>query len=105
MQTWHTVLHELGAHAAAWLSQVGSLPAATLVKPDELRTRLDALGDLSAALPLPELTADIDALLRRFTTHATHPRHFGMFIPTVHPAGVIADALAATYNPQLGAWW
>src|SRR5262249_49006000 len=44
-------------------------------------------------------------LLERGNVHTTHPRYFGLFNPTVRRAGVIADALAALYNPQVGAWW
>src|SRR5439155_17268956 len=30
---------------------------------------------------------------------------FGLFNPSVRPAGVVADALTALFNPQVGAWW
>ena len=44
-------------------------------------------------------------MMRRWTLHSTHPRYFGLFNPDVHEAGVWGDALAALYNPQVGAWW
>ncbi len=37
--------------------------------------------------------------------HPNHRRHFGLFVPGVQAAGVVADTLAALLNPQLGAWW
>ncbi|HEU4533022.1 MAG TPA: pyridoxal-dependent decarboxylase, partial [Polyangiaceae bacterium] len=43
-------------------------------------------------------------MLRDWTLHCTHPRYFGLFNPSVHEAGVWADALAALYNPQLAGW-
>jgi glutamate/tyrosine decarboxylase-like PLP-dependent enzyme len=43
-------------------------------------------------------------LLRRYSLHVTHPRYFGLFNPSVHPSGVIADALVALFNPQVGGW-
>jgi glutamate/tyrosine decarboxylase-like PLP-dependent enzyme len=44
-------------------------------------------------------------MLRHWTLHATHPRYFGLFVPNTLEAGIWADALAALYNPQVGAWW
>ena len=54
--------------------------------------------------PMP-LTETIDAVvegMRRWTVHTTHPRYFGLFNPSVRTASVVADALVALYNPQVG---
>jgi DNA-binding CsgD family transcriptional regulator len=40
-------------------------------------------------------------LLREGIVHTSHPRYFGLFNPTPTFAGVLADALAAAFNPQL----
>ena len=50
------------------------------------------------------LVEEVGELLRDGTVHVTHPRYFGLFNPSVRPVSVIADALAALYNPQLAAW-
>jgi len=52
-----------------------------------------------------EITEDVNTMLSRWTLHTNHPRHFGLYQPSLRNTGVIADALAAAYNPQLGAWW
>ena len=43
-------------------------------------------------------------MLTHWTVHVTHPRYFGLFNPSVRQAGILADALAALFNPQLAAW-
>ena len=55
------------------------------------------------ARPLEMVIAEVQQILEDATTHATHPRHFGLFVSSVCPASCAADALAAVYNPQLGA--
>ena len=52
-----------------------------------------------------EITEDVNMMLAKWTLQTNHPRHFGLYQPSVRSTGVIADALAAIYNPQLGAWW
>lgn len=52
-----------------------------------------------------EITENINNMLSQWTLPTNHPRHFGLYQPSLKTAGVIADALAAVYNPQLGAWW
>lgn len=64
-----------------------------------------AAHDLAQPHDLASLVGDVADLLERGNVHTTHPRYFGLFNPTVRRAGIVADALAALYNPQLGAWW
>lgn len=42
--------------------------------------------------------------LEAFSVHTPHPRYFGLFNPRSNFAGIIADLITATYNPQLAAW-
>ncbi len=42
--------------------------------------------------------------LWRWQVHAPHPRYFGLFNPATTPMSIAADALVATFNPQLAAW-
>ncbi len=42
--------------------------------------------------------------MRKWSVQVTHPRYFGLFNPTVREAGIVADTLAALYNPQLAVW-
>ncbi len=70
----------------------------------ELAQRL-APYTFDGQVPLVEALGDVASLLRHSTLHATHPRYFGLFVPGTTEAGIWADALAALFNPQLGAAW
>jgi glutamate/tyrosine decarboxylase-like PLP-dependent enzyme len=69
-----------------------------------VRHDIESMFDLEAAMPLPELTQKVVALLRSYAVQVTHPRYFGLFNPSVSNAGIVADTLAALYNLQLAAW-
>ncbi|XRQ10399.1 pyridoxal phosphate-dependent decarboxylase family protein [Actinomadura welshii] len=47
---------------------------------------------------------EVAGLLRAATVHTTHPRYFGLFNPTPTLMGVVGEAVAAAFNPQLAAW-
>nr|WP_299339891.1 aminotransferase class V-fold PLP-dependent enzyme [Allomuricauda sp.] len=42
--------------------------------------------------------------LENYSVHTPHPKYFGLFNPRSNYAGIIADLITATYNPQLAAW-
>lgn len=42
--------------------------------------------------------------LESYGVHTPHPKYFGLFNPRSNFAGIVADLLTATYNPQLAAW-
>lgn len=69
----------------------------------EIREHLEAY-DFRHGVPLEDAAADVEQMLRRWQVQVTHPRYFGLFNPSVRLASVVADTLAATYNPQLAAW-
>src|SRR5205807_696378 len=95
----------LFAHELSELSAtVRDLPVAPRVSASTIREHLVSY-DFAGSRPLDELIIDVSRMLRDWTLHSTHPRYFGLFVPGVHPAGIWADALAALYNPQVGAWW
>ncbi|HET9317155.1 MAG TPA: pyridoxal-dependent decarboxylase, partial [Vicinamibacteria bacterium] len=71
---------------------------------EEVAARL-AAHDFGHPRDLRDLTEELADLLEQASLHATHPRYFGLFVPGVRAAGIVGDALAAAYNPQLGAWW
>ena len=56
------------------------------------------------SLRLHEVTADVEWMMRRWQVQVTHPRYFGLFNPSVTLASVVADTLAAMFNPQLATW-
>jgi len=42
--------------------------------------------------------------LKQYTVHTPHPRYFGLFNPRASFAGILADTITATFNPQMAAW-
>lgn len=42
--------------------------------------------------------------LEKYSVHTPHPKYFGLFNPRSNYAGIIADLITATYNPQLAGW-
>jgi len=55
-------------------------------------------------MPIEHAVSDIERMLSEWQVQVTHPRYFGLFNPSVTVSSVVADALVATYNPQLASW-
>jgi len=89
--------------AAKLESDIASGPILPTVTPDEIRRHL-ARYDFARPLDPDEVTADVEAMLRTWQVHVTHPRYFGLFNPSVTTASIVADTLVAMYNPQLATW-
>ena len=83
---------------------VRSLRVAPNVTSAEIRKRLESYT-FEQPLPLIDALGDVTEMLRQWSLHPVHPRYFGLFVPGTHEAGIWGDALAAVYNPQVGAWW
>ncbi|HEU4411597.1 MAG TPA: pyridoxal-dependent decarboxylase [Polyangiaceae bacterium] len=94
----------VGREVEAFLSEVGGLRVAPDVTPEAIRAHLEASYAFDEATPLADALPGVMQMLRDLTLHCTHPRYFGLFNPSVHEAGVWADALVALYNPQLAGW-
>jgi glutamate/tyrosine decarboxylase-like PLP-dependent enzyme len=56
-------------------------------------------------VPLRDAVGDVRRMLLEGNLHTTHPGYFGLFNPHVTAAAVIADAIVAAANPQVGAWF
>jgi hypothetical protein len=67
-------------------SDIAHGPVMPSVTADEIRRHLSARYDFTAPRPLAEITADVEAMLRTWQVHVTHPRYFGLFNPSVTPA-------------------
>lgn len=85
-------------------SAIDSGPIYPSVTAQEIRDYLGSHYDFSEPVPLDEVTADVEGMLRRWQVQVTHPRYFGLFNPSVTGSSVVADALVAAYNPQLASW-
>ena len=99
-----THLEELLATARRVAEDVAAGPIVPSVRPAEIREHLLSRYDFRRPIPLESITADVEDMLHRWQVHVTHPRYFGLFNPSVTPESVLADALAAMYNPQLATW-
>ena len=100
MTVWNQLRHEIDSFPC----EIRNLPVLQPVAPAQIRADLALRYAFDKPIDLGELTAEMRVLFRRWTVHVTHPRYFGLFNPSVREAGVVADALAALYNPQLAAW-
>src|SRR5437763_106005 len=89
---------------AALEGEIAGGPIVPHVGPQEIRSYLGSRYDFSAPLPLDDVIADVERMLRAWQVQVTHPRYFGLFNPSVTIASVVADTLAAMYNPQLATW-
>jgi aromatic-L-amino-acid/L-tryptophan decarboxylase len=85
-------------------AHVRELPVTPQVTVDQVRDAVAARFDLEHGRPLAEVFAAAADLLHGYSLQVTHPRYFGLFNPSVHPSSVLADALVALYNPQVGGW-
>lgn len=98
------VLGDISADFAKLQSEIAGGPILPNVKPEEIRTYLASRYDFTKAVALDEVVADVEHMLKTWQVHVTHPRYFGLFNPSVTLASVVADTLAAMYNPQLATW-
>jgi aromatic-L-amino-acid decarboxylase len=100
----HMAFDELRAAIEKVASDIADGPIVPSVTPQEIRDYLASRYDFRAPLELDTVCADVERMLRTWQVHVTHPRYFGLFNPSVTPASVVGDTLAAMYNPQLAAW-
>jgi glutamate/tyrosine decarboxylase-like PLP-dependent enzyme len=86
-----------------YVVDVRSMAVAPRCGPADVRR---ALEDLSPDAPLaPEQAVRlVIACMRDQQVHAAHPGYFGLFVPAPAAIGVVAEALAAGFNPQLASW-
>lgn len=96
LKLWQTV----SASTEAYLKSVDSLPVAPGDPGQELQGLLNAYDFKTPRDPEAVVAATAD-LLSRFLLHTSHPVYFGVFNPASATMGIVADALAAAFNPQL----
>jgi glutamate/tyrosine decarboxylase-like PLP-dependent enzyme len=98
------ILNEITDAAAALQSYIASGPITSNVTPEEIRNYVTSRYDFKKTIPLAEVIADVEHMLRTWQVQVTHPRYFGLFNPSVTLASIVADTLVAMYNPQLATW-
>ena len=97
--------HELVDRIAEFLASLPDRPVAPDATPRSIRDRLNADD------PLPTTGDDPAAIVREASellfdnsTFNGHPRFFGYITSSASPIGALADLLAASVNPNCGAW-
>ena len=97
--------HRLVDQLAGFLESLPHGPVTRDESPSVVREALDLTG------PLPEMGTDPGPLLeetaKRLFSHSLfngHPRFFGYITAPPAPIGILGDFLAATVNPNVGAW-
>ena len=85
-------------------SVIADGPIVPNVTAAKIRAYLGSRFDFKQAMPLDEVVADVEQMLRTWQVQVTHPRYFGLYNPSVTLASVVADTLAAMYNSQLANW-
>ncbi len=97
------LLDQLRSAAATLESDIENGPIVPTVTPEEIRHHLTRY-DFANPIPLEEVGADVEQMMRKWHVQVTHPRYLGLFNPSVTFPAVVADTLVAMYNPQLATW-
>lgn len=79
----------------------------SIVVPDvtaaEIRAHLDHY-DFSQSVDNELIFDDVCLMLRHWNIQISNPRYFGLFNPAPTFSAIIAESLAAVFNPQMAAW-
>lgn len=87
----------------SYASTLATLPITPRVEPADIRSLLKPF-DFARQIDPKEAIDFVVGSLMSYQTHTAHKRFFGLFDPATTTIGIIADALAAAFNPQLAAW-
>jgi aromatic-L-amino-acid/L-tryptophan decarboxylase len=94
----------LGDEIEAFPHDIRDMRVLPLVNLEEIRAELEQRYTFETPISLDLLTEQVIDLLRRWNTHGAHPRCFGIFKPSIRQASIVAETLAALYNPNLSTW-
>jgi glutamate/tyrosine decarboxylase-like PLP-dependent enzyme len=93
----------LARHIDAHLARLGAAPLFADGTPGQIRSHLRKF-DFREPRPPEAVFEDVTGMLWQWSEHAGNPMHFGLFRPTVDRTAVVAEALAALYDPNLATW-
>ena len=97
------VQQKLNTTLAAALDAVQTGSVSPISEPATLRERLQQY-DFKQSIGMLEASEQVIDLLKSGMVHIMHPAHFGLFNPSVVFPGILADQIAAHFNPQLAVW-
>jgi len=96
--------HELVDRIAELLAGIGDRPVAPDTTPAQIRSLIARDGVPERGEDPQAILRDAAELLFDHSTFNGHPRFFGYITSSASPIGALADLLAASVNPNLGAW-
>jgi glutamate/tyrosine decarboxylase-like PLP-dependent enzyme len=86
-----------------YFARVHETRVAPDVTPEAIRARLKKL-DFSRPLDCREAVEFVVESLWNYQVHTPHARYFGLFNPAPTAMGIVGDAIAAAFNPQVATW-
>src|SRR4029453_1596491 len=90
-------------HIDLHLARLSHAPLRPDVSPQEIRSHLSRY-DFREPQAVGDVFADVTGMLWGWSEHAGTPAHLGLFRPAVDRTAVLAEALAALYDPNLATW-
>ncbi len=94
---------QMGDRISSFFEELDTLPVAPEVDATTIRNHLAAYT-FERSSPPDSIIDDTVDMMRSWNTQNAHPAYFGLFNPSPTYMGVLADALVAAVNPQLGVW-
>lgn len=80
----------------------GDIPVSGASSREEVVSEL--VTGFEKTVELDEALNHVISGLRKHAVHTPHPDYFGLFNPRPNFPSILADAITATFNPQLAAW-
>ena len=97
--------HALVDRIADFLAGLPDRPVTPGEEPAQVRAALDAAAGLpQQGAPMADLLEQASTLVSDHSLIPNHPRFMGYVIGSAAPIGMLADLLAASINPNAGAW-
>ncbi len=104
-EMFRQVGHDLVDQIASFMDGMGDRPVTLGESPGEIRALLpaDRLMPREGCDP-SELLSETARMLFEHSLHNGHPRFLGYITSSAAPIGMLGDLLAASVNPNVGAW-
>jgi len=103
-EEFRAVGHELVDGIADFLASLRERPVTRDLAPAQVRALLPAGEVPEHGADAGELLGEVRRLLVESSLFNGHPRFFGYITSSAAPIGALAEMLAATINPNAGAW-
>lgn len=102
---FRSIGHKLVDTIADFLSDIADRPVAPDLKPRDVRALLHTSDDVPDHGEDPKaIAAQAAELVLQNSTLTGHPGFFGYITSSASPIGALADLIAASANPNCGAW-